>query len=421
MPHCPYRYTQMLQQALTSDKMRVAFLLGAGCPMAIRVPTTEGQSRPLIPDIFTLTRTIKETLDREKEQSSHNATLGQILDFFPTPGTATIEHILSQIRSLVDIIQKENLGDISKAQLKDLDKRICEIISECVGEKLTENELSSPYHQLGNWVSAIAREHPVELFTTNYDMLAEQAFEELGIPYFDGFNGSNRAFFDLPSIENDKLPSRWARLWKLHGSINWWRSETGKIERRLPNDAGEQQMIYPSHLKYQQSRRLPYLAMLDRLKFFLAPGKGPSVLITCGFSFADEHINGLLLDSLRGNPSAVCYCLLYDELGKEQYKEARLCAKKQPNLRILAKNGAIIGTVEDHWHNEKKDPEMPGGFVKQTVATVEGAGNGETVEEQVTHEFMLGDFASLGRFLLHQCGKHHNQETFTNTSNATVE
>ena len=44
--HCPYRQAMLLQKSLASDKMRVAFLLGAGCPVSIRV--SDGQnSKPL--------------------------------------------------------------------------------------------------------------------------------------------------------------------------------------------------------------------------------------------------------------------------------------------------------------------------------------------------------------------------------------
>jgi hypothetical protein len=48
--HCPYRQSSLLQQALAPDKMRVAFFLGAGCPMAIRVADGAG-TKPLIPDV----------------------------------------------------------------------------------------------------------------------------------------------------------------------------------------------------------------------------------------------------------------------------------------------------------------------------------------------------------------------------------
>lgn len=111
----------------------------------------------------------------------------------------------------------------------------------------------------------------------------EQAFEAYKIPYFDGFIGARQAFFDLASMENDELPSRWGRLWKVHGSVNWWRTKRDDVVRRDSGAAmlpGERQMIYPSHLKYDQSRRMPYLAMLDRLRAFLS--RGQAVLVTCG-------------------------------------------------------------------------------------------------------------------------------------------
>ncbi len=40
--HCPYRQSTLLQQALAPDKMRIAFLLGAGCPVSIRI--SEGEA-----------------------------------------------------------------------------------------------------------------------------------------------------------------------------------------------------------------------------------------------------------------------------------------------------------------------------------------------------------------------------------------
>lgn len=36
------------------------------------------------------------------------------------------------------------------------------------------------------WISGTGREHPVEIFTTNYDLLFEQALERTHVPFFDG-------------------------------------------------------------------------------------------------------------------------------------------------------------------------------------------------------------------------------------------
>ena len=35
----------------------------------------------------------------------------------------------------------------------------------------------SPYTEFVTWISGTGREHPVEIFTTNYDLLFEQALE----------------------------------------------------------------------------------------------------------------------------------------------------------------------------------------------------------------------------------------------------
>ena len=155
----------------------------------------------------------------------------------------------------------------------------------------------TPYHDLAAWIGSIPRAYGVEVFTSNYDLLMEQALEECSVPYFDGFSGSDRTFFDTPSMEQDTIPSRWARLWKLHGSINWWRTLDGELQRKAEANEEDIQMIHPSHLKYDQSRMMPYLAMQDRLRAFL--GAGQSVLITCGYSFSDWHLNQAILQDWR--------------------------------------------------------------------------------------------------------------------------
>jgi hypothetical protein len=79
MVHCPYRYLQMLQHALASGKMRVAFLFGAGCPMSIRIPDGDTATTPLIPDILSLTGLVKEGIAKEPEETGHQSTLTHIL------------------------------------------------------------------------------------------------------------------------------------------------------------------------------------------------------------------------------------------------------------------------------------------------------------------------------------------------------
>src|SRR5206468_2462821 len=78
------------------------------------------------------------------------------------------------------------------------------------------------------WLSSIQRTKPVEIFSTNYDLLIERGLEIALVPYFDGFLGSVNPYFSdsAADFKDDAdnlshLPRTWARLWKLHGSIGW--------------------------------------------------------------------------------------------------------------------------------------------------------------------------------------------------------
>ena len=390
--YCPYRQSTLLQQTLAPDKMRIAFLLGAGCPVSIRVPDGVG-TKPLIPDIRGLTVAVKEQLEKSAD---HKASYAVLLKRFEggTPNNPTIEDILSHIRALQDVVRDGSIDGLNKAALTALDAAICEFTTAVVGVSLPDSR--TPYHQLATWIRGIQRAHPIEVFTPNYDLLVEQALESEKVPYFDGFVGSKQAFFDLTSMENDSLPSHWSRLWKVHGSVNWWRTPKDEVVRREGHSEGDRQMIYPSHLKYDQSRRMPYYAMLDRMREFLARGK--AVLVTCGYSFADQHLNEVILHGLRSNPTAICFGLLFG--ARSGYPDALLKAKKHPNLSLLAADGAVLGTEDRDWRaDEQVGHAMHGISVTKHEATVGG------VAEQVNCKFLLGDFKTFGSFLAQQLSR----------------
>ena len=408
--HCPYRQTKNLQDALTSGKVRVAFLLGAGCPVSIRVKdgvlcTDENatDTTPLIPDIAGLTGLIKEELKSDDKYKTSFEALLKRLDGDAPGSKVTIEDILSHIRSLQDVIREGSVDGLDKTNLVALDTAICDITTRVVG--VTLPHARTAYHQLATWIGGVPRANAVELFTPNYDLLLEQGLEAGQIPYFDGFVGSKQAFFDLTSMEaegQNALPDRWARLWKVHGSVNWWRVAVEKQSKETADKEKEefevvrgekpknavQQMIYPSHLKYDQSRRMPYLAMLDRLRSFL--GRGQAVIVTCGYSFLDQHLNEVILQGLRSNPTAMCFGLLYAQ--KSDYPIAVEKAKRHQNLSILAKDGAVLGTFEKDWHSEERDGDPLNGLSVRKAA----AGN---------CEFVLGDFRKLGEFLATQLSR----------------
>ncbi|KAA8605074.1 hypothetical protein AL036_20890 [Salipiger aestuarii] len=383
--HDVIRELGYLQQALSQNRKPLGFMISAGCPLSIRVNFKEEigkdgetwtSSDPLIQDIAGLTRKISETVIEKNDQDS--VVWDKVIASFKEDGIEhpNIEGILSFVRGLRGVAGKGEVRGLTGPGLESLELRICDIISEEVDRELPD--ANSPYHNLAIWVRSIPRESPVHLFTTNYDLLAEQALEEEGAPYFDGFIGSRKAFFDLAAVEDEKLmPSRWTRLWKMHGSINWRLEDHGSVTRGLQSEKNKNYLIYPSHLKYDESRKMPFLAMMDRFKDFIL--QQSSILFMSGYSFGDEHINNLLLEALRSNPTAMVYGLLHgnmmDKDGKpeEKYQKARKLALKAPNLALFSSDVGIIGRREKPWvaHDEDLGSLPVGMVLKPEAATSE--------------------------------------------------
>lgn len=387
--HCPYRRTTDLLQRLAPGKMRVGFLIGAGCPLAVQIPDGD-KSKPLIPDITGLTKLVKAALnlDTEIKDVAQNAWDRVAERGISSP---TVEDVLGHIRTLKSLCTNGSIDGFRHDLLTKLDLAICEQIREIVKHPLPSS--STPYHALASWIQAIARDKPVEIFTTNYDLLLEQALEDQGVPYFDGFVGSDNAFLDLESMAEDDLPARWARLWKIHGSINWWMTDKKKIRRSRNKIEGEQLLIYPSHLKYDQSRQMPYLAMIDRLRAFLRSEQ--CVLLTCGYSFGDEHINAYIKQGLSGNPNAACLGMIFND--RTDVPKAVELARRHANLSLLAADGGIIGTVDHNWHSEAKDSNLA-----YPIAVGTDLPTSRTKAPVKQCKWLLGDFGAFGRFLTHQ-------------------
>ena len=383
----PHRQVGYLQQCLSSDKKPLGLFLGAGCPMAIR---PDGDDKPpLIPDIAGITQKVREGLTKCKEC----APLLKIVEgHFKTDGheNTNVEDMLSHIRALHAVAGKDKVRDLCSTDLDKLDNKICGLIHELVDKSLPNSQ--TPFHYIAAWVEPVGRDMPVEIFTTNYDLLMEQALEDCRVPYFDGFAGGRQPFFDLRAMEEDILPPRWARLWKLHGSINWYQVPAKGVFRGATNgEHGARRVIHPSHLKYEESRRMPYLAMIDRLRAYL--NQPTATLVLCGYSFRDEHINEVVMQGLQGTPTAIAFALLHGEI--EKYSQALKLARERSNLSLLAENGAVISGHQAAWPEKDAESEMVNTMKwVQWTPLVPGK-----TDSKWKAEFQLGDFGAFGEFV----------------------
>lgn len=328
--------------------------------------------RSLMPGVDALTTQALDALSGQQKVAAEaiRAELG---------AAANIETILTRIRLLQQALGPAQVHGLDSDGYRALGAEVCKKIGDIVGACLPKER--NAFTELVSWVSGTLRTHAVEIFTTNYDLLFEEAFERSRSPYFDGFTGGHLPFFDPVSVASNDLPPRWSRLWKLHGSLGW-ALEGESVVRGGGRTAT--QLVYPDHLKYELTQKQPYSALFERLRqFLLTPD---SILLTSGFSFRDAHICAVLDEALAMNANASVMAFQYMPLEVEE--PACKLAYERPNLSVYAPDGAVIGGVKGAW----RLGESPKNW-EDIRATFWGhSGSSER------DKFLLGDFALFTRF-----------------------
>lgn len=391
--HDAIRHLKYLRQSLAQDNESIGFFLSAGCPLAVPMPEGEW---PLIPDVANLSIYVNAQL---KDDPNYVVLLGELEKAGKNKNN--IEDTLSFVRSLFLVSKGGDVRGLSATALQCLEKAICKTIVSKLNVRLPNDE--TPYHRMCKWMKSIDRKVAIEIFTTNYDLLMEQALEDSGVPYFDGFVGSRKSFFDLRAVEDNQIPRHWSRVWKIHGSINWIQ-ETVKtktqVHRSSEVNLEASHLIYPSHLKYEESRKMPYLALMDQLNRFIR--KKSSFLLISGYSFNDEHVNDTIVNALIANPTAMVLGLMFGKYEKqdsnqqkvESYPEAYRLAKNQHNLNIWTFDKAIIGTNLGSWEKPRSDDDLDVDLLK--FIKIEQPSK---AEDQPLDLIELGNFAVFTEFL----------------------
>jgi len=392
----PLVEVEKLRDHLASHDKPIAFLFGAGASAGVQ----GSDAQPLVPAVSELTRRCESAIKA-------------LADPFPKAWRAivqglpadhrTIEDILSAVRTMRTVVRgSDKLAGLDADQLGVFEDELQKTISSEArpAEGRFPNEL--PHAALGRWLRRIERSLPVEIFTTNYDTLIERALESEWVPVFDGFVGAREPFFSATSLARDAMAPgrRWTRLWKIHGSVTW--TSTGnpndaRVLRGSESATGE--LILPSLLKYDESRKQPYVAMMDRFGRVLTE-REDAVLVTCGYSFGDQHINEVIFESLEANPRLHVFALCYGD--PPASSELVRAAKKHHNILVFGQSCAIVGGREGKWCLSdpalgtarldglfKPDASSPGG----ANAASTGASSGGAV----TGKLALGDINALCR------------------------
>lgn len=141
---------------------------------------------------------------------------------------------------------------------------------------------------------------PLHVFTLNYDLCVEKAYQtEYGEFPQRGF-GKDRYWSHALLDESVPEESR-VYLYKLHGSIDWLRDAANRkltfsdSTSKIKVDEGE--LIFGTTYKLQSVD--PFLYLVYQLRRRSLESR---LMIVVGYGFGDEHINGILNQALRGDP-----------------------------------------------------------------------------------------------------------------------
>lgn len=374
-----------------SYSSNLGFFFGAGTSCAFGLP-----------NIYQLTEEVRNRISEDYKNA-----FSSVCSCLKDVGNedATIENILNHLRKLIDLTNgredKEYCG-INGLIAKKLDVEITRIIFEVI-EKHQEEADISEMRKFVTWLYSNNNNKQKEIYTVNYDLLLELALESNYIPYIDGFIGSYEPFF-LPDMvdkfcsESDST-SRWIRLWKMHGSLNWCKKGADSMlsERiirvsRFKEKPENELMIYPSSEKYNFSRKEPYIAYFDRFNKYLKSGE--LVLFCSGYSFSDEHINEVLLNSLKQNNRLFVVFFCYTN---EQIDKMLEHAKSHMNLCLLSPNYLVSNGEQYEWTFNENDEN-----------------NSDEYWDKTDKKLKLGDFKKLIDFFVETSGRKRAIEDLTN-------
>ena len=207
------------------------------------------------------------------------------------------------------------------------------------------------------------------------------------------------------------LPTQ-TKLWKVHGSLGWHiEEETKKIIRS--NSKDDDILIYPSILKYNNSKKQPYESLMDRLSNFLK--RDDSILIVSGYSFGDEHLNARIETALKTNTTAHVVFLYFDKYWCDETTSYKFrldendklynAAIDNNKISVYGIKGAVIGGKYGNW-KLKNEPDSDDTvninlYFDEEFDDTKEIGKKEQGTEiwSGKGDFTLTDFSKLTKFL----------------------
>jgi len=159
----------------------------------------------------------------------------------------------------------------------------------------------------------------VNVVTTNYDRVCEYAVDMAGLIHSTGFTPGiiqHREGADIIQVNRGRDQARTVRIWKVHGSLDWFADERGNISSLplsldIPNELTPL-IVTPGVSKFQRTYDEPFRSAIQGADAALGRA---TAFICIGYGFRDTHIQPKLME--RSKQANVPVVVLAKELTDE--------------------------------------------------------------------------------------------------------
>lgn len=265
--------------------------------------------------------------------------------------------------ALLDANLKAGAGLEEALQLTDAPPSLVEKIVRLAWQMITEDDLrvqdraarGEETFPLSVLFAGLFRSanNTIHVVTPNYDRLVEYATDVAGFVHFTGFTPGlirHREGADEISISRGKHPARAVRIWKVHGSLDWFVDDQGVV-KALPLSSSVPNgftplIVTPGVSKYQRTHDEPFRSAIRGADEALNTA---DAFLCVGYGFRDEHIQPKLVERCRQRNVPVVV------LARSLTEEART---------FLANNAgpAYLGIEEHDGGTRVYSPEIPDGM-----------------------------------------------------------
>ena len=222
-----------------------------------------------------------------------------------TPEAADIDrwndfkHELAQNGDLEEALQKVNVSEHLRQEIVHHTRRMILEDERLIYDKLISGETLLHLSHLFRYL--LQSTHSVlNVVTTNYDRLVEYAACHARIRCNTGFtDGAIRHFYCQKSETSRSARPASVRsidIWKVHGSVDWFKNATtpavGLLDHATVPQGFSPLIVAPGVAKYSRTHQEPFRSVIAFADDALASARG---FLCVGYGFTDDHIEPKLI------------------------------------------------------------------------------------------------------------------------------